>query len=56
MAAPMGLNRCQNFDVQIALTSDFDRVYDRLHGLLRACISDSYAYKVAVPFKGVWTE
>ena len=31
--------------------SDFDRVCGRLHGLIRACLSDSHACKVAVPFK-----
>ena len=46
-------NSCQNFDFQIALTflSDFDQVYGRLHGLIRACMSDSHTSKVAVPFK-----
>ena len=31
--------------------SDFDQVCSRLHGLIRACMSDSHAYKVTVPFK-----
>ena len=31
--------------------SDFDRVCDRLHDLIRACISDSLAFNIAVPFK-----
>ena len=30
---------------------DFDQVYGRLHGLIRGCMSDSHAYKVAVPFR-----
>ena len=29
----------------------FDLVCDRLHGLIRACISDSLDFKVAFPFK-----
>ena len=32
------------------LISDFDRVCGRLDGLIRACMSDSHAYKAAVPF------
>ena len=31
--------------------SNFDRVWGRLHGLIRAYMSDSHLYKVAVPFK-----
>ena len=55
MVASIG-NRCPNFDFQIALSyfiSDFDSVCGRLHGLIRACMSDSHAYKVAVPFKDI---
>ena len=42
----------ENFDFQIALyfISVFDRVCGRLHGLIRACMSDSHAYKVAFSF------
>ena len=29
--------------------SDFDPVGGRLHGLIKVCMSDSNAYKVAVP-------
>ena len=32
-------------------TSDFDQVCDRLHDLKKACISDSLANNVAVPFQ-----
>ena len=46
-----GRDTCQNFDFQIALNKFlFYPVYGRLHGLIRACLSDSHAYKVAVPF------
>ena len=31
--------------------SDFDQVCGRLHNLIRACMPDSHAYKVAVPFR-----
>ena len=31
--------------------SDFDQVCGILHELIRACLSGSHAYKVAVPFK-----
>ena len=31
--------------------SDFDLVYSRLHGFIRACISDPLAFNVAVPFE-----
>ena len=47
------LNRSQNFDFQIALSyfiSDFDQVCGRLDCLIRACISGSLAFNVAVPF------
>ena len=56
MASSMGL-----IDVRISIfkllklsyfISDFDRVCGRLYGLTRACISDSHAYKFAVPLKG----
>ena len=30
--------------------SDFDQVYGRLHDLIRACISYSFIFNVAVPF------
>ena len=32
------------------LMSDFDRGCGELCGLVRTCLSDSHAYKVAVPF------
>ena len=32
------------------LMSDFDRGCGKLCGLIRACLSDSHAYKVVVPF------
>ena len=45
-------------DSSIAFTSpvmflflfDFDWVCSRLHGLIRACVSDSIAFSVAAPF------
>ena len=55
MAASIGL-----IDVRILISdllyfsyfiSDFDWVCGRLHGLIRACMLDSHAYKIAVPFK-----
>ena len=33
---------------------DFDRVCSKLHGLIRACISDTHAFNAAVPFKYVY--
>ena len=35
--------------------SDFDQVCGRLHGLIMACISDTHAFKVAVPFKRIYS-
>ena len=55
MAASIG-----SIDVRISIfkllklsyfISDIDQVCGRLLGLIRACMSDSHAYKVAVPFK-----
>ena len=49
-----GLNGSKNFDFQIAFsyfTSDFDQVCGRLQGLIRACMSGSLAFNVAVPLK-----
>ena len=41
--------------IQISVTFlfsfDFDWIYNRLHGLIRACLSDSLVFNVAVPFK-----
>ena len=37
---------------KLLFISDFDRVCGRLH-CLRACISDSLAFNVAVPFKEI---
>ena len=36
--------------------SDFDRVCGRLHGLIRACISESFVFNVAVPFKAALSQ
>ena len=48
------LNRCQNFEFQIALTFfliyDFSWVCGRLRGLIMACMSDSRAYKIDILF------
>ena len=49
------LNGCQNFDFQIVQISyfifDFDHVCDTLKGFIRACMPDSIAFNVVVPFK-----
>ena len=31
--------------------SDFDRVCDRLHSLIRACMADALGFNIAIPFK-----
>ena len=47
------LKQSQKFDFGIAVTSllisDFDQVCSRLQGLIRACMSDTLAFSVAVP-------
>ena len=49
------LHSFQFSTIQISVTFlfsfDFDRVWGRLHGLIRSCISDSVAFNIAVPFK-----
>ena len=37
----------------IFLILNFDQVYDRLHGIISTCISDSLAFNVFVPFNFV---
>ena len=37
------------------LSFDFDRVCGRLHGFIRACITDALAFNVAVPFNFTYT-
>ena len=54
MAASIGLLEVRNLIFRLLelsyFTSDFDRVYSRLHSLLRACISNTLVFYVAVPF------
>ena len=39
--------------VTVLISFDFDPVCGRLQGLIRACISESLAFNVAVPFNKV---
>ena len=54
MAASIGLLEVRNLIFRLLelsyFTSDFNRVYSRLHSLLRACISNALVFYVAVPF------
>ena len=57
MAASIGLIDVRSLIFKLLylsyFISDFDRVCGGLHGLIRACMSVSYAYKVAFLFKSV---
>ena len=57
MAASIGLISVRILIFKLSyFICDFNQVYGRLHGLIRACMSDSHAYKVAVCFNDVHTE
>ena len=57
MAASIGLMGVRIFNFKLSyFISDLNQVCGRLHGLIRACMSDSHAYKVAVTFNDVHTE
>ena len=55
MAASIGLFNVRILIFKLLYLSyfipDFDLACGRLHSLIRACMSDSHAYKVAVPLK-----
>ena len=53
MAASIGLIDVRIFNLLYFsyFISDFDWVCGRLHGLIRPGMSDSHAFKIAVPFK-----
>ena len=36
------------------MSSDFDRVFDRLDVLIRACITETLVFNVAVPFNNLF--